>query len=647
LERVAQRADCLADAVYVQNAVTCPAPTCGNGMQEPGEECDDGNSFEGDGCRSNCTKSNCDVFPSTYDLIQQAIFENHGCTADACHGSGRSGGLDLRADVSYQNLIDMPAQSVVGVKRVDPGSKDTSLLWINLAAKTLPDQWRAPLQPMPIGLDALSTDEVEALRLWIEKGGASRTGSVEGTASLLQACLPEPKPVEITPLPPPAPGEGVQIHMPAWTLAPGSESEVCFSSYFDFSAQVPAELLNADGTKFRYKEVQIRQNPLSHHLIVDIYRGSEAADDPAWGPYTCKAGPHKGEACNPYDLDFCREAGACATDPDPYAIACIGFGPQTSFSTLVNGGLAFAQESAAEFRFPAGVFSEVPVKGIALFNSHAFNLTRQTGKMEAWMNIYFPKPEEQKHQEVQIFDTSKIFWTDSFPPFPLPELAPFEKMEVCQIHTFRSSIDPPNEFDPAVVSPGKTVHLFELSGHMHEHGKRFQIFRGSFTCKGGTKAGAACSPFNADLCPEGTCTEDTGRDPQQSLLYTNLIYNDPVVLRFDTPLLFSGAAPSAERSLTYCAVYDNGAPPNIQDVKRRSTSPPAGSIIGIKVGGPCRPSKTRCIGGPHHNEACNGDNAACDSSPGAGDGDCDACPLTGGFRTKDEMFILFGNFWVE
>ena len=31
---------------------------------------------------------------------------------------------------------------------------------------------------------------------------------------------------------------------------------------------------------------------------------------------------------------------------------------------------------------------------------------------------------------------------------------------------------------------------------------------------------------------------------------------------------------------------------------------------------------------------------------GAGDGDCDACPLTGGFRTQDEMFVLFGNYWV-
>jgi hypothetical protein len=33
-----------------------------------------------------------------------------------------------------------------------------------------------------------------------------------------------------------------------------------------------------------------------------------------------------------------------------------------------------------------------------------------------------------------------------------------------------------------------------------------------------------------------------------------------------------------------------------------------------------------------------GDDAACDSSPGAGDGSCDACSITGGVTTGNEMF---------
>jgi hypothetical protein len=41
-------------------------------------------------------------------------------------------------------------------------------------------------------------------------------------------------------------------------------------------------------------------------------------------------------------------------------------------------------------------------------------------------------------------------------------------------------------------------------------------------------------------------------------------------------------------------------------------------------------------------DPCQGaaDNAACDSSPGAGDGWCDACPITAGQTTENEMFAL-------
>jgi len=54
LTLVAQRADCLAAAVYVQTGVNCPSAECGNGMQEPPEQCDDGNLVDGDGCSSTC-----------------------------------------------------------------------------------------------------------------------------------------------------------------------------------------------------------------------------------------------------------------------------------------------------------------------------------------------------------------------------------------------------------------------------------------------------------------------------------------------------------------------------------------------------------------------------------------------------------------
>ena len=110
--------------------------------------------------------------------------------------------------------------------------------------------------------------------------------------------------------------------MPAYTLKSHSESEVCFSTYYDISDQVPAVFRTEDGEHFRYKAIDIRQDPLSHHLIVDVFRGTEAANDPAWGVYHCRGGEHDGTVCDPLDLTACG-SGGCATDPDPTAIACI------------------------------------------------------------------------------------------------------------------------------------------------------------------------------------------------------------------------------------------------------------------------------------------------------------------------------------
>ncbi|MDX2170232.1 MAG: hypothetical protein SF182_24385 [Deltaproteobacteria bacterium] len=50
------RADCLGGAFYIQDAVQCPAPVCGNRLVEPPETCDDGNREDGDACPSDCMR---------------------------------------------------------------------------------------------------------------------------------------------------------------------------------------------------------------------------------------------------------------------------------------------------------------------------------------------------------------------------------------------------------------------------------------------------------------------------------------------------------------------------------------------------------------------------------------------------------------
>jgi hypothetical protein len=234
---------------------------------------------------------------------------------------------------------------------------------------------------------------------------------------------------------------------------------------------------------------------------------------------------------------------------------------------------------------------------------------------------------------------------------------------------------------------------------VHQRGKRFRIFAGDFACDGGPRSGSACSPFgpdeglpSPDLCAGAPCVshvpprggdcngdqtvtvdeivtavnialesetmgscraidrDDSGtatvdelvtavdsllsggmRDPEESLLYTSLTYGDPLVLSFDPALRIASDAAVGARTLTYCSLYDNGFT-DPSTVKRSSRVPPNASG--------CYP--THCAEGAV-GRPCTAD-AQCDTVSGAGDGMCDACTVTFGISTDDEMFVLIGSF---
>jgi len=636
------------------------------------------------------------TFDSTFDAIQKVIFENRGCTGSSCHDAAASGGLDLTAGVSYDNLVDKEATTIAGngvdkLIRVVPGQRDKSLLFINVAAKTDPAQYTAPLRPMPLGaLPALSDNELDALRRWIE-AGAPRTGTVANTADLLDACLPPQEPIPIEPLDPPAAGEGVQLHMPKWIVKKKSESEVCFASYYDVTDQVPEEFRGPNGT-FRYKKQQIRQDPLSHHLIVNLYKGTSDPHAAVWGGFTCDGGSLDGQTCDPTAIGACGAGADCSNTPAK-SIACTGAAgiPADAQIGVNSNGFTGTQETATTLENAPDVYSEAPLKGMLIWDSHAFNTTDEDGKLEAWLNFYFAAPDEQVYPSQQIFDTTEIFSM---------QVPAFTTREICNIHTM-----PVN------------AHLYELSSHNHKRGKRWRTFDGAWRCDGGPNAGKACEPYgpdpafespdlclgapcrstqppsggdcNGDLkvtidelvksvglalgtdgvgdCPRADVNEDNAitvdeiikgvlsasqggdRDPDESLLYTSLVYNDPFVTRYSPPKLMGGTySVPEERSLTYCQLYDNGFT-TADEVKKKSTSPPTPIGIPGVLGGPCV-TPSGCTAGAV-GSACSGAtqtarNASCDSTDGAGDGICDACQLLGGVTTEDEMFILMGSFYV-
>ena len=517
------------------------------------------------------------AFDSTFEAIQEVIFEKRGCTQQVCHGSAASGGLDLSPDVAYANIFEKPS---LGSRfpYVTPGDKTRSYLFMKVAAATEPGSYDIAGAPMPNGLEPLTPNELEALRLWIY-AGAPETGTVGGTETLLDACLPEPKPITIEPLDPPAPNEGVQFVMPQWTIEAKSEHEYCFATYYDITQQVPAEFRNNE--MFRFKGFELRQDPQSHHLI--LYYPSENftpegvdLDDPAFGEWKCAGGERAGESCEPTDLSFCG-TGFCASEPKS-TFACIGYGPGNGRAIPVGG----AQQAQAYNVFRDGVFAQLPMKGVIYWNSHAFNLTSEDAIMNGRLNYLFAT--DQKYPVNSIFNASRIFAANA---------APYTEQTVC---------------GDQVLPQG--ARLFEVTSHTHKRGKHFTV----------------------DL-PDGT------------RIYESFVYNDPVRQQYDPPLAFDSPDPK-DRTLRYCSLFNNGVnpdgSPNPEDVTRASRVPVSAS----ETIGRCTP--IACVSG-RIGASCNGadDDATCDSSPGAGDGDCDACRITGGESTENEMFILFGTHYID
>jgi hypothetical protein len=544
---------------------------CAGGGDGPGAPASPGT--DPDPAQPGCEES----FAGTFDAIQSVVFERRGCMQDACHGASASGGLDLRPEVAYRNLLNVPA---VGgdMLRVEPGETSGSLLYRKLAEGTNPGSFAIPGAPMPSGLPPLSAAELELVRLWVY-AGAPEEGVVLGTPQLVDACLPEPEPISIEPLPPPAPGEGVQFVMPSYLLPAGTELENCFAAYYDLRDQIPPEYLSPDDTRFRHFKMTMRQDPQSHHLIFfDSGIPLEDIHHPAFGGWACMGGERDGQACEPLDASSCGD-GHCASVQQEALGACIGFGPPSRLSVGEFQGIGGAQRANITTQFVDGVYEEIPVRGIFLWNSHAFNLSSQDHRMNARINYLFADRQEHLMQRIPV-QVGVVYIMAGQKPYTIDRYC--------------------NDW---ALPQG--AHLFELTSHMHKRGKNFTIEL-------------------VDGAP----------------LYETFIYNDPEVELFEPPMIFDQTDP-AGRTLRYCATYNNGvAPdgsPDPATVVRASRMPQNAS--------PCIPEA--CTAG-RVGEPCSGvdDDASCDSSPGAGDGECDACAINAGPSTENEMFVLLGRYFL-
>ena len=131
-------------------------------------------------------------------------------------------------------------------------------------------------------------------------------------------------------------------------------------------------------------------------------------------------------------------------------------------------------------------------------------------------------------------------------------------------------------------------------------------------------------------------------DPDGTLIYDNYLYSDPVIQRYDPPLAFDSPT-AADRTVRYCATYNNGlrpdGEPDVNLVTRASRVPPvAQQYIGkctpvacvVRARSPSRAVRTH----------------DCDSTPGAGDAGAMRARSPAA-STENEMSSLFGAMYID
>lgn len=536
---------------------------------------------------------------STWNAIQRSIFAAKGCTSAACHGRARRAGeLDLTPAAAYAQLVHRPARAplTVPLDRVEPGEQSLSFLYRKLEAGRGVALPAGGGSPMPVGGDPVSAAQLEALRLWI-RAGAPEQGVVAGTQTLLDCTLSEQANPNKSPAPPPpAEGEGFQHASGPWSVSAGSEAEVCFATYYDLTdrvpdwAKVPCQIGGRAQTCVAYQRRELSQDAQSHHSAIAVYAGDVPANDPSWGSWRCAGGALAGSLCDPTGRGVSASAGGaecgsgvCQAEPRKM-VGCTGYGPNNKEASSVGAG--GAQSPLSIDRYPAGVYAELPLKGVVLWNSHGFNLTTRDTTIEQFNSFWYAPPAQRVYPIVPVLTAG-----ESAPNWNVYiDVPPYEEREYCAPFTFP-----------------RHARLVDLSQHTHKRGVRFR----------------AWLPPNDPACPPGGCTANERPADHQSSQY-----NDPVVTRFDPPLRLDGESPES-RTVTFCALYDNGK--SDRGLLKRKSQLPAGATCS----GPLA-----CVGGARQGSACS-DDASC------GEGSrCDACRVNWGVTTEDEMFFLIANYYV-
>lgn len=522
----------------------------------------------------------CPTYDSTFAAIQATVFEQSGCANSLCHSAeAASGGLDLSTAVAYENLVDVPALGSTALL-VDPRSPSRSYLFQKLSAKTQPGSFDIAGSPMPSGGPAISAGQLEAVRLWIE-AGAPKQGSVGDT---LGRGEDEIERLLGVCLPEPEAVNVIPLEPPEPTK--GLQFEM---PGHEVLAESERELCFAVYYDFRD---QIPAEYMNEDRSQFYVHGGEFREDPfthhnvlfyAGVPVEQAQDESFGQwTCAGGDM-----AGAQCEPTDTNSCGDIGqcrSEIQDSIACQGYGpgtGRVSAVDRVSQFSVGGGPDVDGFYETVPSYGIFYWNSHAFNLTTEdAQHNVW----RNLNYADDRRFNADRITYSRHI--FRGAGTAPFSKREVCEEFIL--------DQDDALLS---------LSSHTHKRGERFTM----------AMKGSEDQPF-----------------------YTSLNYDEPLQLNYSPPLQFNDSDPDS-RTIVYCALYNNGVnpngSPNLDTVTRLSRKP-------VRSG--CNP--VACVSG-NVGTRCAGitDHASCDSSDGAGDGMCDACAISPGVTSDDEMFILLGS----
>jgi hypothetical protein len=112
-----------------------------------------------------------DTSAAPYSAVQ-AVFDNRCITCHSATALGLPGyaKLPLTSDVSYQNLVNKPANETCGGTLVVPGKPDQSYLWQKLTAVTPCEGGHMPAKYEMLPSPPLSAEQLAAIQSWIAGG---------------------------------------------------------------------------------------------------------------------------------------------------------------------------------------------------------------------------------------------------------------------------------------------------------------------------------------------------------------------------------------------------------------------------------------------------------------------------------------------